>query len=71
MMEHLDEIIKTLSMTMGAAWASGINLYATLLVLGIMGTTGNIVLPENLQILMNPMVLGAAGLMYFLEFFAD
>jgi len=70
-MEHLDEIIKTLSMTMGAAWASGINLYATLLVLGIMGTTGNIVLPENLHILMDPMVLGAAGIMYFIEFVAD
>jgi hypothetical protein len=70
-MEHLDEIIKTLSMTMGAAWASGINLYATLLVLGIMGTTGNIVLPENLHILMDPMVLGAAGIMYFVEFIAD
>ncbi|MFK5952292.1 MAG: DUF4126 domain-containing protein [Desulfobacterium sp.] len=70
-MEHLDEIIKTLSMTMGAAWASGINLYATLLVLGIMGTTGNIVLPENLHILMDPMVLGAAGIMYFVEFVAD
>ena len=70
-MEHLDEIIKTLSMTMGAAWASGINLYATILVLGIMGTTGNIVLPENLNILMDPMVLGAAGIMYFVEFIAD
>jgi len=70
-MEHLDEIIKTLSMTMGAAWASGINLYATLLVLGIMGTTGNIVLPENLHILMDPMVMGAAGMMYFVEFIAD
>ncbi|SMC87327.1 protein of unknown function [Desulfocicer vacuolatum DSM 3385] len=70
-MEHYDELVKTLSMTMGAAWASGINLYATLLVLGIMGTTGNIVLPESLHILMDPMVLGAAGIMYFIEFIAD
>ncbi len=70
-MENLDQIISTLSMTMGAAWASGINLYATLLVLGIMGTTGNIVLPENLHILMDPLVMGAAGIMYFVEFVAD
>ena len=70
-MENLDQIISTLSMTMGAAWASGINLYATLLVLGIMGTTGNIVLPENLHILMDPLVMGAAGVMYFVEFVAD
>ena len=70
-MENLDQIISTLSMTMGAAWASGINLYATLLVLGIMGVTGNIVLPENLHILMDPLVMGAAGIMYFVEFVAD
>ncbi len=70
-MDQLDELIKTLSLTMGAAWASGINLYATILVLGFMGITDNIVLPPGLEILMNPMVLAAAGLMYAVEFFAD
>ncbi len=70
-MEQLDDIIKTISLTMGAAWASGINLYATILVLGFMGLTDTIVLPQGLEILMNPMVLGAAGLMYCVEFFAD
>ncbi len=70
-MDDFDQIIKTLSLTMGSAWASGINLYATVLVLGFLGVTGNIVLPESLDILMNPMVMGAAGLMYFVEFFAD
>lgn len=70
-MEQLDQIIKTLSLTMGAAWASGINLYATILVLGFLGLTDNIVLPQNLEILMNPMVMSAAGLMYCIEFFAD
>ncbi len=70
-MEQLDQIIKTLSLTMGAAWASGINLYATILVLGFLGLTDNIVLPQNLEILMNPMVMTAAGLMYCVEFFAD
>lgn len=67
----LDQIAKTLSMTMGAAWASGINLYAAILVLGLLGVTENIVLPENLHILMNPIVIGAAGVMYVVEFFAD
>ena len=70
-MEQLDQIIKTISLTMGAAWASGINLYATILVLGILGMTGTIVLPEGLEILMNPFVIAAAGIMYFVEFFAD
>lgn len=70
-MEQLDQIVNTISLTMGTAWASGINLYATILVLGLLGTTGNAVLPDSLQILMNPMVIGAAGLMYLVEFFAD
>ncbi|MDD1631169.1 MAG: DUF4126 domain-containing protein, partial [Methylococcaceae bacterium] len=35
---------------MGLAWASGINLYATLLTLGFLANTGNIILPQDLQI---------------------
>jgi len=70
-MNELDQIIKTLSLTMGAGWASGINLYATILVLGVLQLTGNIVLPETLSILANPLVIGAAGIMYAVEFVAD
>jgi hypothetical protein len=70
-METYQELIATLSLTMGAAWASGINLYATICVLGIMGVTGNIALPEQLMVLQDPLVIGAAALMYFVEFFAD
>jgi len=56
---------------MGVAWASGINLYAAILVLGLLGATGNITLPATLQILTDPMVMTAAGVMYFVEFIAD
>lgn len=70
-MEQLDQIAAILALTMGAAWASGINLYAAILMLGLMGTTGNIDLPPGLEILTDPMVLMAAGLMYAVEFFAD
>ncbi|WP_319573762.1 DUF4126 domain-containing protein [uncultured Desulfobacter sp.] len=70
-MESFDEIIKTISLSMGAAWASGINLYATVFVLGILGATGNLVLPQNLEILSDPVVLWASGFMYCVEFFAD
>lgn len=70
-MEQLDQIIRTISLSMGASWASGINLYATLLVLGIGQMTGNLSLPPDLQVLANPLVVGAAGLMYAVEFFAD
>lgn len=70
-MEALDQISTTLALTMGLAWASGLNLYAAILTLGVLANTGNIDLPPDLQIVANPLVLGAAGLMYFIEFFAD
>ena len=70
-MEQLNQIVNMISLTMGVGWASGINLYAALLVLGLLGVTDNIILPDNLQILMNPLVIGAAGVMYIVEFVAD
>jgi hypothetical protein len=70
-MEQLDQISNTLAMSMGAAWASGVNLYAAILVMGLLGQTGNIVLPGQLEILTHPLVLVAAGLMYLVEFVAD
>lgn len=70
-MEQLNHIANTISLTMGVAWASGINLYAAILVLGLLGVTNNIVLPADLQILMNPLVIAAAGVMYLVEFVAD
>jgi hypothetical protein len=65
------DIAQTLALTLGVAWASGINLYAAIFMLGFMGTTGNIELPPDLQILSDPMVMLAAGFMYCIEFFAD
>jgi len=56
---------------MGAAWASGINLYATIFMLGILGGQGYIALPPELEVISNPLVLAAAGFMYCVEFFAD
>ncbi len=70
-MEQLEQITHTIALSMGAAWASGINLYATLLMLGMMGSTGTIVLPEPLQILQEPLVIWASGFMFVVEFFAD
>ena len=66
-----DPIIQTIALTMGVAWASGINLYAAILVLGIMGSTGNITLPPDLMTLTDPLIMVAAGVMYSVEFFAD
>ena len=65
------DITQTIALTMGVAWASGINLYAAILMLGYMGTTGNIDLPPGLEVLSDPMVMVAAGAMYTIEFFTD
>ncbi len=70
-MEQLDQIATVIALSMGVAWASGINLYAAILVLGLLGSSGNLVLPPDLQILSNPLVLFAAGGMYLVEFVAD
>ena len=65
------ETIDVIALTLGVAWASGINLYAAILVLGLMGAGGYTQLPESLTVLQDPLVLMAAGVMYFVEFFAD
>ena len=70
-MDEYNQIVTVIAMSMGVAWASGINLYAAILMLGIMGATGNADLPPGLQVLSDPMVIGAAGFMYCVEFFAD
>lgn len=70
-MEQLDQVTTIIALSMGVAWASGINLYAAILMLGLLGSSGNLVLPPDLQILTNPLVIFAAGAMYLVEFVAD
>ena len=70
-MEQVNEITNIIALTMGAAWAAGINLYAAIATLGILGVTGNMTLPPDLQVLANPLVIGAACLMFAVEFIAD
>jgi len=65
------ETVDIIAMTLGVAWAAGINLYAAILVMGLMGAGGYTELPPNLTVLQDPLVLMAAGVMYFVEFFAD
>jgi hypothetical protein len=52
-------------------WASGIRLYAVVLITGLAGASGLVELPHGLQVLQHPAVLTAAGFMCFVEFFAD
>ena len=65
------DTVQYIALSMGAAWASGINLYAAVLMLGYLGSTGNIDLPPEMMVVTDPLVMSAAGLMYCVEFFAD
>ncbi|WP_297187794.1 DUF4126 domain-containing protein [uncultured Porticoccus sp.] len=70
-MDSYQELISVIALTAGVGWASGINLYALVLVLGIAGATGNIQLPAELAVVQSPLVIMAAGVMYVIEFIAD
>ena len=70
-MEAYQGLIQTIALTMGVAWASGINLYGTLVALGVMTNMGYVDLPPDLQVVGDPLVIAAAGFMYVVEFFAD
>ena len=63
--------VEALSLAMGAAWTSGINLYATVAALGIARQMELIQLPHNLEVLAHPAVIAIACIMYVIEFFAD
>jgi hypothetical protein len=65
------EVVSIIAATMGIAWASGINLYAAMFMLGWLGSSGQIDLPPGLEILEHPGVMLAAAVMYCVEFFAD
>ena len=64
-------VIETLALGMGGAWASGVNLYGTVIVLGLMNNFGLLDLPSELQIMGSWWVLALAIFLYLIEFVAD
>lgn len=65
------DIVQSLSLAGGLAWASGIRLYAVLFSAGLLGNLGYLALPATLQPLENPWVIGIAGALFAVEFLAD
>ena len=65
------EWFSTLSLALGTAWTSGINLYATVTVLGLLQKFNLTDLPGGLDVLDNWWIIGVAGGLYLIEFFAD
>ncbi|MFO1338778.1 MAG: DUF4126 domain-containing protein [Burkholderiaceae bacterium] len=60
-----------LALAAALGWASGLRLYLAVFLTGFAGWMGWIALPPGLQVLQHPGVLGVAGLMVVVEFFAD
>lgn len=56
---------------MGSSWVSGINLYAAVATLGLLGRFAGLQLPGELTILTNWWVIGVAAALYVVEFVAD
>ena len=65
------EVIATLALALGASWCAGINLYATVGVLGLMHRYTGFNLPPGLEVLASHWVIWPAVLMYLVEFVAD
>jgi hypothetical protein len=65
------ESVSQLALAGGLAWASGIRLYVTLFVVGMLGRFGYLHLPEQLLVLQHTWVLTASGIMVLGEFLAD
>jgi hypothetical protein len=63
--------LETLALALGTGFSSGLNLYATVATLGLLQRFGIIHLPQPLQVVAHPWVLGIAVALYLVEFFAD
>jgi hypothetical protein len=63
--------LETLGFALGTSFASGLNLYATVAAAGFMQRFGFIHLPDSLQVLSHPIVLGVAVTLFLVEFIAD
>lgn len=64
-------VLDTFGFVLGTAFASGLNLYATIAVVGLLERFGTTHSPTSLAILANPVVIAVALALYIVEFVAD
>jgi hypothetical protein len=65
------DLVTALGRIVPFAFASGVNLYATIAVVGLCSRFHLIALPEQFRAFDNPVIIGAAVAMYLVEFVAD
>ena len=64
-------VLQSVALASLLAWASGLRLYLVIFAVGMAGHFGYIELPKGLEVLQHPWVIGTAGFMLVVEFFAD
>ena len=64
-------LVSALGYTIPFAFASGLNVYATIAVLGLSSHFGLVSLPQQFRAFDHPAVIGVALVMYLIEFVAD
>ncbi|MDD2743219.1 MAG: DUF4126 domain-containing protein [Rhodocyclaceae bacterium] len=65
------DMVQTIALSTGLAWASGLRLYLVVFLAGVFSYFGYLQLPPSLVMLQNPLVIGVSGLMAFAELVAD
>jgi hypothetical protein len=65
------DTLAIIAIALGAGWASGLNTYAAVLILGSAQLFGLVTLPHDLQVLASPLVLGVTATLFALNFLAD
>jgi hypothetical protein len=63
--------LTTLGRTLGFSFAAGVNLYATVAILGLAARYHWVTLPPQFEVFNNNLVIGAAIVLYVVAFFAD
>src|SRR3954463_12435555 len=65
------DMLASLGRTMGFSFAAGINLYATVAILGLASRYGWVTLPPQYEVFNNNWIIGGALALYAVEFIAD
>lgn len=65
------DLITTLGRTAGLSLAAGLNVYATVAILGLAARFGWATLPPQFQAFDSDLVIGTAAVLYLIEFAAD
>jgi hypothetical protein len=65
------DLVMSLGRTLGFSLTAGVNLYATVVILGLATKYEWVALPPQYQVFANDWVIGLSGLLFVIEFIAD